>query len=75
MVNTIRDGQKVWPYCTECGCRLMLYPHDDEWTWVTHYGEGQSWFTLERDARGCICSLVNKASWIKTSLVEHIVGV
>lgn len=19
---TVRDGQKVWPYCEECGCRL-----------------------------------------------------
>ena len=62
MVNLIRDGQKVWPYCTECGCRLNLAVME-EWTWLFHYGNG------EKDARGCNCSLVAQNLWVETDLI------
>jgi hypothetical protein len=53
MPVTVRDGQKVWPTCPECGCRLrnlsgfiLTHFHNDE--------------DEEHDARGCKCPLVNE---------------
>jgi len=25
-MQTVRDGQKVWPFCGSCGCRLQFTP-------------------------------------------------
>jgi len=24
-MKTVRNGQKVWPYCEECGCRVFYH--------------------------------------------------
>lgn len=55
-MKTVRDGQKVWPYCEECGCRLQVAGN-----FVGHwYGEtkitGLHEITVISDARGCKCS-------------------
>lgn len=52
----VREGKKVWPTCTECGCRLNV----EESGKVYHYGEGP------KDAKGHTCSLVSTA-WIMYS--------
>lgn len=69
MVNIVRDGQKVWPTCPECGCRLNL-GFMEEFTCLFHFGESS-----EIDARGCSCSLLHKFFWVDTELVEHIIRV
>lgn len=55
MVNNIRNGQKVWPTCSECGCRLkIITPNKGIWEgalFLNHF-EGVD----NRDARGCICA-------------------
>jgi hypothetical protein len=56
MVNTVRDGQKVVPTCSECGCRL----EDKGGVWL-HF---LNW-DHTKDARGCKCKNLNK-SWMKT---------
>lgn len=45
-MQTVRDGKKVWPYCSECGCRLNKVAEGV----LTHF-QG----TYIKDARGCIC--------------------
>jgi hypothetical protein len=52
-VKFSRDGVAVWPYCSECGCRLKIHP-SDYWNKehrLTHFG-----LSNKRDARGCRCS-------------------
>jgi hypothetical protein len=68
MVNVVRDGQKVWPTCPECGCRLNIEVME-EWTCLSHFG-----MDSEKDARGCICVLFDKNYWTKTELLSHIWG-
>lgn len=36
MYSIVRGGQKVWPYCLECGCRLRVTSSEDGF-WITHY--------------------------------------
>lgn len=50
MIITVRDGQKVWPTCAECGCRLQKAAG----YWIHFIGEVEG-----KDARGCICKYVN----------------
>lgn len=57
-MEIIRNGQKVWPYCKECGCRLNI-----SGTLVQHwYGDIEHVSPVEMivrtDARGCHCSRV-----------------
>lgn len=54
MVRTVRDGKKVVPTCSECGCRLEDTGYGD---WV-HFGHITNYLS-DTDARGCKCSLVN----------------
>lgn len=59
MYSIVRDRQRVWPYCTVCGCRLNVMFDDD--------GEGKTtlshfpahWHTDE-DARGHKCANINE---------------
>lgn len=60
----VRNGQKVWPTCPDCGCRLQIVDDGPKYIlWhflgkVTHVSlTEQKWHT---DARGCKCpSLVD----------------
>jgi hypothetical protein len=61
MVQFVREGQRVWPTCPECGCRLdtqgdTFLPDDD--LILTHF-DGPSY----KDARGHKCALLN-AVWL-----------
>lgn len=52
-MKLVRNGQKVWPTCPECGCRLDIV--DDGavyffWHFTHRYNP---WY---QDARGCKCS-------------------
>jgi hypothetical protein len=51
MVKYMRDGIKVWPYCSDCGCRLNITkgPWESEYR-LTHFG-----LSGTVDARGCKC--------------------
>jgi hypothetical protein len=57
MPVTVRDGQIIWPNCTECGCRLKnrgeIWSHFLNWNRTA-------------DARGCKCKNLNK-SWVNLS--------
>lgn len=70
-MKTVRDGQKVWPYCSDCGCRLEIH-HAFQYTdqhhiLYTHYGGDQ-----DRDSRGHTCKSVDKL-WISSpKLIAHI---
>jgi hypothetical protein len=61
MMLTIRNGQKVWPYCPECGCRLAVteFIHQEGIAQVTHFG-----WQVDRDPRGCLCSKVNESYYV-----------
>ena len=69
MVNLVREGRRVWPTCSECGCRLDISVVD-EWACLTHFG-----LEDEKDARGCFCPIVNQRTWVITRSIEHIIGV
>lgn len=72
-MKMVRDGQKVWPYCHECGCRLEKV--DD---YFRHFGFAPY---VERDARGCLCSHIHsvfkkhEGIWWYFSAPYHITGV
>jgi hypothetical protein len=54
---TVRDGKKVWPTCPECGCRLDIISLSyEDLILAQHFFDGH----LDKDARGCICPLVNE---------------
>lgn len=46
----VREGQKVWPYCEDCGCRLDFEKVKDRYE-IFHFFSGIK-FT---DARGHYC--------------------
>ena len=46
----VRNGQKVWPTCPTCGCRLEFFENSMFYA-LRHFGEGLD----KRDARGCKC--------------------
>jgi len=51
MVKFMRDGLKVWPYCSECGCRLNIRSTAMRGEMaLSHFG-----MHPVKDARGCIC--------------------
>lgn len=60
-MQIVRDSQKVWPHCTDCGCRLKpaIDKYNDSQIYLSHY-EGFYW---GEDARGCRCKMVRKA-WV-----------
>jgi len=55
MPITVRDGQRVWPTCPECGCRLQKLSG----FLLTHF-HNEDEDKEEYDARGCKCSLVHE---------------
>lgn len=63
MVSQVRDGKLVWPYCTECGCRLNLAIME-EYVWLMHFGQAGP-----KDARGCSCSFVSETQWVETEYI------
>lgn len=58
-METVREGQLVAPFCPECGCRLHYLDHMEDLYHLNHF-KGEK----GRDARGCLCSLVNK-TWLE----------
>ena len=59
MVKLVRDGKLVWPYCSECGCRLN-FSVMEKWTWLFHFGRGL------KDPRGHMCSKILDKDWVNT---------
>ena len=51
-VFTVRNGQRVWPTCPECGCRLE-YLENGMFINLLHFGLGP------KDARGHACSYID----------------
>lgn len=73
MFSIVRDRQKVWPYCTSCGCRLQikrLITIEDAVYTLTHFGE-----FIDRDAKGHLCSKVNRVAFIADHLITEFIGV
>jgi len=62
---TIRDGRRVWPYCSECGCRLEIFENDVFLTF-RHFGSSEN-----LDARGCLCSRISLEWSIDKGLRSH----
>jgi len=69
MAEFMRDGVKVWPYCSDCGCRLNIVPgnYSNEVTLV-HFGMSPT-----KDARGCICSKRFEATYLPAYKVEEFI--
>jgi hypothetical protein len=70
-VGLRRDGKAVWPYCSECGCRLQIHPASDlgaggKWHLLNHFGSFG-----DRDARGCKCYMVSVSTLIEASKVAE----
>lgn len=69
MAEFMRDGQHVWPYCQECGCRLNIthsnYPNEFV---LSHFG-----MSPDKDARGCKCSLRYNAQFVPLRKVKEFV--
>ena len=68
-MEMVRDGQIVWPYCEECGCRLNI-SGSKERSWVgkvllTHYTN----LEYNRDARGHKCTKLFDFHEVKRSLL------
>ena len=69
-MKLVRDGQKVWPYCSNCDCRL-----DFEEVGVHEYRVAHFGMHPEKDARGHRCSDRYKAWLLPKYKLHHIVGV
>lgn len=75
-MKTVRDGRKVWPYCTECGCRLEIdqvaaYYFEGHHT-LAHFNGGwgkNSWV----DARGHSCSKITNKWIVPFKVVEEYI--
>lgn len=65
-METVRNGQKVWPYCGECGCRLDIVRIHGDLIFVSHFGPWD--YT---DARGCKCPSIGKY-WISFESIIYI---
>jgi len=72
----VRNGQKVWPTCPDCGCRLQIIndgPNYMLWHFLgkitnvspTH----QIW---ETDARGCKCMSLVEFWIVERSQLDYI---
>lgn len=64
-MKLIRDGQKVWPYCDECGCRLAIshVPTSDNYEGLFRLSHFIRDFDADIDARGHACSNINH-TWL-----------
>jgi hypothetical protein len=71
-MKTVRNGQKVWPYCSDCGCRLevnwVFENTEQEHALVVHFYDG----IINKDARGHSCSLVDKMYLANRKMLAHI---
>ena len=70
-MKTVREGQIVWPYCGECGCRLWVGGYAPKLVAIEHFME---WLD-DKDARGHECTLlyeqwIDKESNIYQGLVQ-----
>lgn len=75
MYSTVRDRMKVWPYCTECGCRLNIYldkyfDGGDGSTSLYHF---YAYLHVDKDARGHKCKNLNEVIELK-SLDDIFIG-
>lgn len=71
-VNTVRDGQIVWPTCPECGCRVFYHRL---WglEYLAHKLDG-----MGKDAMGHTCSLLHEYWPMDHTIsdrVRNIIGV
>ena len=63
----VREGQKVWPMCPECGCRLNIFTNSMFAT-LRHF-EGN---LFDRDARGCKCERLNSEWTVFINNITHL---
>lgn len=70
MIKFVRDNQLVWPYCSECGCRLEILKLDinsiSSYT-ASHFGP-----LGPVDARGCSCKYVNTLKFVPNWVIEAV---
>lgn len=57
----VRDGKRVWPYCSDCGCRLRYAKKSDSEFVFWHFGVDS--FNRIEDQRGHYCKSIGK-QWI-----------
>jgi hypothetical protein len=59
-MKVVRNGQKVWPYCESCGCRLdIFYNNGKNIALVSHYYLDDPEL-LGTDASGCKCQDIER---------------
>ena len=70
MVKFMRDGLKVWPYCSDCGCRLNLIRRTNpNEVMLLHFGMSPT-----KDARGCVCSKRFDSKIVQSYKVEEFMN-
>lgn len=66
-METVRDGQKVWPYCSRCGCRLQLsYLFKEKNTVIAYHYYG----SFDTDSRGHKCKSVFESHYVSSESVQ-----
>ena len=65
-IETVRAGQKVWPTCPKCGCRLEILDNGKVIN-LRHF-----WGGLTKDARGCVCMALNLEWAIIKKEISHL---
>ena len=79
-MKIVRDGQKVWPFCAECGCRMQIIPDihlADKLVDVTHwFGDiiyEKNGVLFKTDARGHRCSRLFYSFRVESKKLSHII--
>lgn len=75
-MKLIRDGKRVWPTCSKCGCRLQIKADGPKYMLSHFIGESTKvsynevvWHT---DARGCKCPALIDFWMIEKKQLAHI---
>lgn len=66
-----RDGNHVWPYCSECGCRLQITKQN---SWLNEYRLTHFGLSPTVDARGCKCSRLFRLQIVGEDRVQAFYG-
>lgn len=73
-METVRNSQKVWPYCSSCGCRLQIDDKDGFYYFegkliVKHFGRTAYPYM---DARRHSCPRVNHVYIVDPQEVAYV---
>jgi hypothetical protein len=69
-MKTVRNGQKVWPFCPECGCRLSITQitiKTVEKLRIEHYS-----FGIRLDERGHDCLLIGSEWFVLPETLSYL---